>query len=272
MEQGGWSAPPSPENKYKYNGKEYNDDFSLGLYDYGARWYDPVVSRWGQVDPSAEKMNDWSPYNYGFNDPIKMIDPDGRSPIKGIKALYNIGKRVYKTYQATGKVNIKSVGKALKSEGLDIIDNIKTLGDKNSSGFDKLIAAVDLATGFGDETKKVSKALGVVNDAGDVKKRGKAANKLEADPEAKGSHTTFKRDDNGDVYKYETYEKTSSGHDDPTLRFDGGNPDGSPGAPHTNTITKEDISTPHVQGKSIRGGVRAAESGDLPNNKRFKNQ
>ncbi len=160
MEQGGWTAPTSPENKYKYNGKEYNDDFSLGLYDYGARWYDPAVGRWGQVDPSAEKMNDWSPYNYGFNDPIKMIDPDGKNPIKGLKALYNVGKKAYQVFKTTGKLNVGTIGKALKSEALDIVDNVKTLGDDEASSVNKVIAVVDLVTGFGDEARNSGNPLG----------------------------------------------------------------------------------------------------------------
>ncbi|NCA86889.1 MAG: RHS repeat-associated core domain-containing protein, partial [Clostridia bacterium] len=67
-------------NKYRYNGKELQDDFGLGWYDYGARFYDPTGVHWTTVDPMAEKYNQWSPYNYVLNNPIKSIDPDGTEP------------------------------------------------------------------------------------------------------------------------------------------------------------------------------------------------
>jgi RHS repeat-associated protein len=82
----GHGTPILSENQYQYNGKELNADFGLDLYDYGARClprnlggYDASVGRWHGVDPLAEAFSVHSPYNYGVNNPIMMVDPDGRS-------------------------------------------------------------------------------------------------------------------------------------------------------------------------------------------------
>ena len=91
---GTWNAnstfpDDSPENDYKYNGKELNSDLGLGLYDYGARFYDPAIGRFPSVDPLADKNIGQSPYSYAVNNPHLFIDPDGRDTVNIHRAGLN---------------------------------------------------------------------------------------------------------------------------------------------------------------------------------------
>ena len=61
---------------YLYNGKEFDEE--IGLYYYGARYYDPKTSVWQSVDPLTEKYPSLSPYAYCADNPIKFVDIDGR--------------------------------------------------------------------------------------------------------------------------------------------------------------------------------------------------
>lgn len=68
---------------YLFNGKEL--DAETGLYYYGARYYESVNSVWQSIDPSAESYPGWSPYNYVKNNPVIMVDPDGKDVTNHIK-------------------------------------------------------------------------------------------------------------------------------------------------------------------------------------------
>lgn len=50
---------------------------NLNLYDFHARNYDPTIGRWLSVDLLAEQAPDWTPYRFGFNNPIMFTDPTG---------------------------------------------------------------------------------------------------------------------------------------------------------------------------------------------------
>jgi RHS repeat-associated protein len=68
-------------NKYLYNSKELQDDKmiseALNWFDYGARFYDPQIGRFSTQDRFAEKYFDFTPYQYGANNPILFIDVNG---------------------------------------------------------------------------------------------------------------------------------------------------------------------------------------------------
>lgn len=54
-------------------------DIAIDSLNPDARPIGDVAGRWFSVDPLSEEFSSWSPYNYGKDNPISNIDPDGRA-------------------------------------------------------------------------------------------------------------------------------------------------------------------------------------------------
>jgi RHS repeat-associated protein len=92
-------------NRYLFNGKELENytlgTTYLGTLDYGARHYDPRIARWTVPDPMAEKYYGISGYVYCANNPMRLVDPDGRFPVWAVVgAVVDYGFQVYYNYKS----------------------------------------------------------------------------------------------------------------------------------------------------------------------------
>ena len=99
--------PNFPRQAYKYNGKE---ELLEGIYDYGARMYDPATTRWASVDPLAEYAPNWTPYRYGFNNPILYTDPTGMFETKAAAQQYAKDEGIKTGFFRKNKINKQSDG------------------------------------------------------------------------------------------------------------------------------------------------------------------
>ncbi len=68
----------SPPTQFQFTG-QYNEE-DLGIYYFGARWFDPRLGRWLSPDsiiPDPSNSPDWDRYAYTNNNPVNATDSSG---------------------------------------------------------------------------------------------------------------------------------------------------------------------------------------------------
>ena len=105
-----------PTNRYLFNGKEAQAELGLTAWtDHGWRQYDAALGRWHVVDPAFDAAGQisWSGYQFGFDNPVRYNDLDGRVGSEGdcqgcppgIKARDN---GTFRTYQPNGAEQLQT--------------------------------------------------------------------------------------------------------------------------------------------------------------------
>ena len=99
-----WNTP------YLFNAKEFDEE--TGLYYYGARYYEPKTSMWISTDPLQEKYFNVSSYCYVLNNPLKLVDPDGKVVIasdqnakRNIINTLSVEESKYVKFDDNGRLN-----------------------------------------------------------------------------------------------------------------------------------------------------------------------
>lgn len=147
-----YRAMPDAAKRYRFSGKELDDE--NGLYYFGARYMAAWLGRWTAADLVIAGPG--SRYDYAANNPVRLVDPDGRDPIPvpagggggsnddegwiDIKSSGVIGALVHTVALAVLQERLLMRGKASFAE-------YRTLGggSKNSPGNPDRTGEIDLA-------------------------------------------------------------------------------------------------------------------------------
>jgi RHS repeat-associated protein len=138
----------------RFTGKELDKESHIGLYYFGARYYDPSIGRFISVDPLADKYPGLTPYHYAANNPLMFVDPDGKKLYPAPGSSSEFKQHIGLTVQYLNKY-----GAAEEIAKLHASENVYYLSETTSS-----------ASRFDDENNIIywNPKGGLINENGQV--------------------------------------------------------------------------------------------------------
>ena len=179
----------SEDLPYKFNGKQFDEE--TGLYYYGARYMNPMASLWYGVDPLAEKYTTTGGYVYTLDNPIRMIDLDGRKwdessvTQKNGNVTINLTLTVAILNSSNKKFDLKKLGNVLSSQlqssyGISYVEGMNYKNSVSQKGMDNLYVARTLPTKFRKVNVNVSVRFRVISNKSELRDREHLLNILPA--------------------------------------------------------------------------------------------
>ena len=169
------------DGRHRFTGKERDSESDLDYFL--ARYYSGPMGRFLSVDPESagadpEFPQTWNAYAYVNNNPLKLVDPDGR-------VVFTAAALAYLAFEVV-------------STAIDVVNAVQTVRDPNATTADKAVAVVGAVaglalpgptgTGATAVAKGVRAAGNAIDAASDSSKALKAAN---AAQDAKGGTYTL---------------------------------------------------------------------------------
>jgi RHS repeat-associated protein len=177
----------APDVSHRFTGQIF--DAEIGLYYYGARYYDADLGRFIQADtiiPDVFDPQSWNRYAYALNNPLKYTDPTGHV-VETVWDVANIGIGLHSLW---GNIKEGNVGAA-------ILDGLGVVGDSIATAVPFVPGGLGTLIKGGRIGDKALDAAAAANKLDTAKDAGKGLDKA-ADASLPPSNTSTPRWEPGD--------------------------------------------------------------------------
>jgi hypothetical protein len=135
--------------RYHVDKKQIVGNIVIDTTDMYARPIGDTPSRWLSPDPLSEEFPNWTPYRYGFNNPLRYTDPtglleddfgvDSKGNISLIRETDEKVDRLFAVDDAGAKKDVNTNGNVDNSDSVEVkkgvLNNIKADTDSNGIGY-----------------------------------------------------------------------------------------------------------------------------------------